>query len=198
MAYHAIYIPGLGDKRPYGQNIAIQLWRFFGITPHYFPLGWNKPEGYSTKQNRLIQKIETLSKNGDVVSLVGVSAGASAALNAYAQSNKISKTILISGKINNADTISPKFFLENPDFKQSMQLVKVSLQKLPLNKVSNIMSTHPWRDQTVPILDTIVDGAKEKTLPGWSHATGIFFGAIFGAASISRFIRATPNTTNVR
>lgn len=99
MAYHAIYIPGLGDNRTYGQNIAIQLWRLFGITPHYFPLGWDGKEGYESKQKRLIQKIELLTKYGDTVSLVGVSAGASAALNTYVQSDKVLKTIFICGKI---------------------------------------------------------------------------------------------------
>jgi pimeloyl-ACP methyl ester carboxylesterase len=189
MARHIIYIPGIGDHHSYGQDIAIQLWRLFGLTPHYLPLGWNKPEGFDVKQRRILELVDRLQSKNNSVSLVGVSAGASAVLNAFAHSNKITKVICISGKINNPQTIGEKVFVVNPDFGQSMSNLSKSLAGLGAKK-SKILSIHPWRDQTVPIADTRIQGTKELTLPGRNHATGIFIGVILGSYSIAKFVRS--------
>lgn len=188
MAHYVIYVPGIGDHRTYGQNIAIQLWRLFGLRPIYMPLGWNKDEGFNKKQARLMDRIASLKSKGHSVSVVGVSAGASAVLNVFALSDDISGVVCISGKINNPGTVWKRVLAANPDFKESLNRVSNSLALLTPEKREKIMSIHPWRDMSVPIKDTIVDGAKEKTLPGWSHGSGIFFGVVAGSLPISRFI----------
>ena len=193
MSKHVIFVPGLGDHRSYGQNIAIQLWRLFGLKPHYLALGWGIKQGYAAKQDRLLELVDSLYDAGNTVALVGVSAGASATLNAYASSNKISKLICICGKINNPQTVHLKTFEDNPDFEKSVNLVSQSLATLSPSQIASIMSIHPWRDQTVPIADTIIIGAKERTFPGWSHVSGIFFGIILGSVSISRFINSNKD-----
>lgn len=191
MARYVIYVPGLGDKRSFGQNIAIQYWRLFGLRPVYFPLNWHKPEGFEIKLQRLLKKCKELNHANKGVTIVGISAGASAAVNAFAKSNDINSVVLICGKINNPNTIGQKIYDINPDFRQSVFGVKRSLEKLSTSDRSRIMSIHPWADQTVPINDAIIDGAKEKVLPGWDHISGIFFGVILGAPSIARFIKKT-------
>lgn len=189
MSKHVVYIPGIGDHRRYGQKIVIQLWRFFGLTPHYFPLGWNIAEGFNVKQKRLLDLVEKLHSSKDSVSLVGISAGASAAVNTFAKSDAVSSVVCICGKINNPQTIGPNVLIPNPDFGESVNAVAASLASLG-SRTKNIMSIHPWKDQTVPVPDTIIKGAKEKTLPGWSHISGIFFGVILGSRAISKFIRS--------
>jgi pimeloyl-ACP methyl ester carboxylesterase len=187
--HHLIYIPGIGDHRSYGQNIAIQLWRLLGIRPHYLPLRWNKKEGYSEKEQRLLTLVEKLKNQNSKIAIIGVSAGASVALNALLKTDSISSVICICGKINNPQTISKKTFTVNPDFKTSMTNLTEVLPKLSNEKLRSILSIHPWRDQTVPLADTYIEGASNKTLPGWSHATGIFFGVICGIIPIAKFIR---------
>jgi pimeloyl-ACP methyl ester carboxylesterase len=189
VARHVIFVPGLGDRRKYGQDMVIHLWRLFGLKPHYFPLHWYKPEGFEKKLERLLNTVEELSQNNDSVSVVGVSAGASAAINAFAASDNIDSVILICGKINNPGSIGRRTFESNPDFKQSVFEVERSLGKLEQSDRAWIMSIHPRADQTVPIKDTIIDGAKEKTLPGWSHISGIFLGLILGSSAISKFVK---------
>ncbi len=122
------------------------------------------------------------------MALVGVSAGASAVLNAYASSDDITRVICICGKINNPQTVPQHTYDKNPDFEESLQRLGKSMAKLDIRQRKNIMSIHPWKDQTVPVADTIIMGAKEKTLPGWSHVTGIFFGIVAGSRTIARFI----------
>lgn len=196
MKHHIIYIPGINDHHSYGQNTVINLFWVFGFVPHYFPLGWNKKENFEVKLVRLLAKIEELQKDGGIVSLIGVSAGASAALNAYAKSPEIAGVVCISGKINHPETVWPQTHKANPDFKKSMDGVKNSLDNLNEVELSRIMSIHPLKDSVVPIEDTIIDGAVEKTVPGWGHVSGIFFGVVFGALAIAQFLRAaTPKNS---
>lgn len=194
MAHYAIYVPGLSDHRTYGQNVVIQLWRLFGVRPRYLALGWNKDEGLELKIARILKEVVSLRSAGHSVSLVSVSAGASAALNAYARSSDISSVVCICGKINNPETVQEATLAANPDFKKSLAQLQKSLTLLDQKKRKGILSIHPRKDQTVPVADTIIDGAQEKSTPGWNHVTGIFFAIILKSFSIARFILATQRS----
>ncbi len=187
--HHVIYVPGLGDHRTYGQNIAIQLWRLFGLTPHYLPLGWADKQPFQPKLMRLIRKIDALKTDKNYVSLCGVSAGASATLNAYGLTNKISGVVWLAGKINNPQTVRSSIYLDNPAFEQSMAAVVTSLSKLDKNKLRRILSIHALEDNSVPPADSKVEGTIEKTIHSKGHAFSIFYGVFTCGRSISKFLR---------
>lgn len=193
MTHHVIYIPGLGDDRTYGQNIAIQFWRLFGLTPHYFALGWAHEEGFSLKLGRLLSLIDTLSQDGSSVSLVGASAGASAVLNASARRENLAGVAIICGKIQNPQTVSARTYLQNPDFKESMKEVVTNSKRTAGRQ---ILSIRPLRDQVVPLEDMRIDGAIYKTVPAWGHGSGIFAGIILGAPAIAHFFRTQARSSS--
>jgi pimeloyl-ACP methyl ester carboxylesterase len=191
MTHHVIYIPGIGDHRSYGQNIAIQLWRLFGLTPHYLPLGWRTKEGFDRKLKRLLERIDLLRSRGDTVSLVGISAGASVVLAAYAQRPELNGVVCICGKIQNPGNIKSSTYAINPDFKESMRRVQTNLELLNRKSLlKNVMSMYALRDRTVPPEDARIKGAAEKIVPGWDHGSGIFFGVVLGAPAIAGFLRS--------
>ena len=99
MAHQVIYVTGLGDDRSYGQITILKSWRLWGLKPHYFPFKWADKEPFEPKFQRLLAKIDDLSTDGNYVSLVGVSAGASAVLNAYAERKNLTGVVCICGKI---------------------------------------------------------------------------------------------------
>lgn len=190
-AHHVIYIPGIGDARSYGQDFAIRQFAWFGITPHYLPLGWANQEGYDTKLQRVLSMVDTLHVQGGKVSLIGVSAGASAVLNVYAlRQDIVDSVICVCGKINRPENIHEHTFLQNPDFRESMLRVADSLTKLNTKQRQRILSIHPWRDQVVALEDTYVEGGKNRAYPGWNHSSGIFFAATVGVPDIARFIKS--------
>jgi len=194
MAHHVIYVPGLGDHRTYGQDMAIQLWRLFGLVPHYFPLGWATRDGFDVKLGWLLERIDSLRRQGHTVSLVGVSAGASAALAAYAARPQLVGVVCICGKIQRPERVQPITYQNNPDFEESMQRVATNLRKLQQRgQLENIMSIHPLRDRTVALEDTKIVGTTEKTIPAWSHASGIFVGVLFGAPIIAKFLHSAQS-----
>lgn len=192
MVHQVIYVPGLGDSRSYGQDQAIAGWRKFGLQAHYFPLGWADKAPFEPKLRRLLGKIDELSEKGPV-SLVGVSAGASAVLNAYAQRQNLNAVVCIGGKINNPQTIGSYTYRVNPAFKQSVYGVADSLKRLSKEEIGRILSIHPLYDGTVPIADTLISGGVEKTVPVIGHRLGIFYTVVFRGQLIANFIK-TPRS----
>lgn len=190
MKHHLIYVPGLGDRFSYGQDIAINFWRFYGFSPHYLALKWRKNDGMEVKLDKIFSKIDELSRNGSKVSLVGASAGASAVLNAYAKRKSLTSVIYICGKINRPEAVGTQIYQVNPDFKRSLAVLKGNVDSLSAAELSKILNLHPVTDQTVAPADTQIAGVTEQIVPGRTHATGIFAGIIFGAPKIAKFIRS--------
>jgi hypothetical protein len=191
---HVIYIPGIGDHRSYGQNIAIQFWRLFGLAPHYLPLGWRVKEGFDVKLERLLKRVDLLTSQGHTVSLVGISAGASVVLAAYAARPELNGVVCICGKIQNPNNIKSSTYTTNPDFKESMRRVQTSLKFLNQKSLlKNVMSMYALQDKTVPPKDAKIEGATEKIVLGWDHGSGIFFGVVLGAPTIAKFLRSPRN-----
>jgi hypothetical protein len=189
MSHHVIFIPGLADNRTFGQDIAIQTWRLFGLKPHYLALRWDRQDSFEVKVDKLLKLIEELQVAGHDVSLVGASAGASAVINAYVANKNIHRVIYICGKINRPDVVSPKVYADNPDFKESLALLQQNLTRLTEEDKQKLLSLFPYKDTVVPYADTRITGVAEQRIVGWSHSQGIFSGIVISAPKIARFIR---------
>jgi pimeloyl-ACP methyl ester carboxylesterase len=167
-----IYIPGLGDKTAYGQQLITHTWRLYGVRARCERMLWAKDVQFAPKLQRLLDRIDELHQQGKEVALVGSSAGASAALVAFAQRQDVIKGVVcLCGKINNPDTIGPAVYAENPAFQLSMREVQKALPLLNDEARQRIMSIHPKQDNTVPIADTIIPGAIEAIIPTAGHST---------------------------
>lgn len=192
---HVIYIPGLGDPRPAEQKLVTGVWKFYGVTAHYYPLVWKDPQPFEQKLEGLLTLIDQLADAGNSVSLVGVSAGASAALNAFVQrKGKLQAVIFICGKIDNFDSVSPETFAHNPPFRESLAKVEISLSEIDTTTRKRILSLHPLQDGTVPIKDMFIEGASNKLLPCVGHSASIVYADTIGSYRIFRFIQSVNRT----
>jgi len=190
MTHHVIYVPGLGDHRTRAQRLAPKYWQIFGVKGHVFVMHWRDKEAFAPKLTRLLAMIDGLTKDGDQVSLVGTSAGASAVLVAYAaRLDKVTGVVCICGKINHPETISPSRFIENPAFKESLAELQKVLPKLGLKERERIMSIHPISDNLVPPADTIIPGAREGVVPTFGHSFSIGLTLVFAAPSMMSFLK---------
>jgi predicted alpha/beta hydrolase family esterase len=187
--HHVIYVPGLGDAKPQGQQLVTELWRPLGVRGHYVPMHWAVDEPWQTKLERLLQAIDELSKSG-TVSLVGTSAGASAVLQAYERRRTtVAGVVCICGKINNVEAVNPDYYTENPSFKDALAWLQKALPKLSAADCAHILSIHPLWDGVVPVQDTVIPGAQERTILAAGHAFSIFVTLVFGAPSFMRFLK---------
>jgi pimeloyl-ACP methyl ester carboxylesterase len=168
-----IYIPGLGDEKSRGQDIALHLFRIFGIKGYYFPIGWKNSGDYEVKLKELDGLIAELYKKSSV-HLFAASAGASAAINSYSRNlDKVSSVSLVCGKIQNINKIHPDYYTKNPNFKLSVYILEESLSKLNANSRARILSIRPKKDLVVPPKDTIIEGAKNLQSFTFGHTPTI-------------------------
>jgi pimeloyl-ACP methyl ester carboxylesterase len=173
-AHHVIYITGLGDQKPLYQPQIINRWKKLGLTPHYHAIGWADGEAFGPKLSRLGAQVDELSANGDLVSLVGISAGAGAALNLYmARRQKITGIVFICGKLIGVDNVNPRYFQENPAFRESLELTQQNIAKLTDEDKAKMLSIRPIYDNVVPIKVMLIPGVKTRTILSALHVPSI-------------------------
>lgn len=174
MKQAVIYVPGLGDHRTRGQRLAARFWRLYGVRSEVILMHWRTKEPFETKLARLLARIDQLHQQGYQISLVGVSAGASAVINAFAlRQTELHRVVCICGKLRRPETISPNTYRRNPAFAESMQVLPDSLDHIPKKARKRICSIKPLADELVPPEDTTITGAQAKTIISFGHAPSI-------------------------
>ncbi|CAN5134914.1 hypothetical protein BH09PAT3_BH09PAT3_4350 [soil metagenome] len=188
-----IYIPGLGDDKVTqtlsAQRLAVTTWRFHGVTPHLFQMKWSDTESFELKLDRLLKLIDELSLK-DKVALVCASAGATAALNAFAERRDVVVGVVcIAGKINNPQAIGSGYKQRNPSFWESAQQTNQSVSKLAASDRQRVLSIRAMFDEIVPAKDSIFEGAHNKRVGTSGHAITIITQLLFGAPAFLSFLK---------
>lgn len=185
-----IYITGLNDQHPRFQQFAINTWRIYGVNPIFFKTSWAEASSFSEKLNRLINIIDTQHKAEKSVSLVGVSAGASLAVAAYAKrKTTIHKVVFICGKLSRPEAVGEAYYSNNPAFRDAMKYLTPNLAKLGKQQRKRIVSLSPLFDEIVAKKDTFVKDAKNITLPTLFHAFTIAIAITFLSPITVLFIK---------
>lgn len=189
MIRQVIYIPGLGDHRVHGQAVAVRTWQLWGVQSQLFQMNWADGEAFAPKLARLLALIDKLAVNGSV-SLVAASAGAGAAINAFAaRKNQIEGVVCIAGKIHYPEAIGERLIDKNPAFWESSQQVASSLNSLTAADRQRILSIRGLIDPLVPARDSRLDGAHNRVTWTFGHLITIATQLVFGAPFFLRFLK---------
>lgn len=185
---HVIYIPGIGDTTATWQKRAVRTWKLWGVTPHTFQMVWADNEPFAPKFQRLLAFIDDCAKDGSV-GLVCASAGASAALPAFAaRQDVIAGVVCVAGKIHHPGAIGGNYRRRNPAFVEAAHTVADALRQLA-DRQGNILSIRAVADPIVPSRDSILRGARNRVSPTIGHATTIGAQLVFGAPAFLRFLK---------
>jgi hypothetical protein len=165
MSHCIIYFPGVGDDKNGGiQQEAIEKWQKFGLVPYYLPMNWHGSEPYKARLQKILKLIDKLLREGNQVSLVGASAGASMAMNVYGARKEI----------NRPETLGDNYKSKNPSLLPCVKgsaRVAAELTKEDKKKMLTIFS---FFDGTVSKADAKITGVKNKTLPVILHPVCIY------------------------
>jgi pimeloyl-ACP methyl ester carboxylesterase len=186
-----IYIPGIGDDYKGFQGRIVKSWRLYGVMPILHEMPWMDTAGLQPKLAKLLDKIDSLTADGYRVSLIGVSAGAGAAINAFAaRPEKVNGVVCICGKINRPELIGKIFETKSPAFLESATLVKDSLAKLQsLEKLCRLQSRRSVYEWVVKPPDSYVPAAQNVVVPSVGHAFTILTQALFGVPFFLRWLK---------
>ena len=191
MKHIVIYIPGIGDDVKMLQSTLIKRWRLYGVQPLVHEMPWMDKEPFAPKLERLVALIDDLYDKGHTVSLVGASAGAGAAINAFAaRKNKVNGVVCIAGKVNNPNSIGDGYRQRSPAFLESALQVQFSLDILDDGDYrKRTMSRYAVFDPVIPREDSIVLGGINKTVPTIGHSATIAEQLLLGAPNYLRWLK---------
>ena len=176
-----IFVSGLGDSGQFYRVVA-RWWRRKGFSAHAYVFGW---DDYSTdfdeKFAKLLEYIDSLEGE---VALVGISAGGTAALNAFiARPKKIAKVAMVSSPFR-LYGYTHKAMLE------SMARAKKAFKHLDAVQKARLLTITGWHDQVVPTDISVLDGVRRRRVLGFSHGSSIVMATLVTPGILKRFLRS--------
>lgn len=152
---------------------------------------WSINEPWKVKLQRLLTLISEKNNEGYIVSLIGESAGASAAMQAFVQQeDSLCALILLCGKSQHPETVSKRLFKRHPALEDAVKASDTAVKYLTDQQKAKILNLHPLFDPVVPVKETKIPGVKDNRMPIIGHATSIVFANVFWAGRIIRFAKS--------
>lgn len=169
-----IFVPGLDDAHEKIKSQTRHLERY-GFRPTVFSLGWRDGEGFKPKLTRLVTYIDSVKKDSDTVSLVGASAGGSAALNAYYERAEIINAVVcVSSRLREGlGLLGHGWFglisARSTAFNEAVKLFQEREKHLLDEDLAKIMTIQGRFDQLVPHNVSHLEGSRNLKLDTLGH-----------------------------
>ena len=189
--HYVIVIYGLGDHR--GRRTALHpYWRWLGIEGEIYRVIWrDKSPSFEEKLNKLTACIDEQTAKGKKVSLIGISAGASAAVNAYMRRrDSIHKVVFVCGRLGKLDLINISYYRRAPAFQDSIQILSKNLTRLELKDKKKMLSLRPLYDEIVAVSTAEIPGVRNKRIISIGHVPSIVVAMTFYSPLIAKFIKS--------
>ena len=184
---NAIIIPGLGG-RYHLYKYAIRNWSRHGIHPTIFSVKWEDDESYQSKAARLNDLVVKLSGDDSTLIVVGISAGASAALNAFAQYDRIERVVLICGFMNIRFMNQELMAKRSRAFVDSVRALSDTLPELTAEQKERILSLTSYNDIVVNDKASHIDGVPHQKIRAYGHIFGIAVALLFYAKTMKKWV----------
>lgn len=177
--HYAIFIPGLGDEVN-KMTWATNHWRQHGVEPTVHSLGWYDGKNeFQPKLQTLIDKIDKYANEGNKISLIGCSAGGSAALNAFFERrNIVHRVINVCGRLKTGDQRGFRSFgtrtASSPLFAESVKLFESREYLLSDQDRQKVMTVRAlFGDELVPANTAMLYSAYNTVIPTPEHVFSI-------------------------
>ena len=173
-----ILIPGLGDNFQWIKFLIGNWERKHGLIARFHVMPWQGDEHeFEPKLQRLLGDIDSHLENGDKVSLVGLSAGGSAVINAFAlRSDKILKVVNVCGRLRAGEDVSALSGIVGKtsfSFIKSVLRCEEVLKSLSTKQKQKILTIRPFYDEIVPVSTVTIEGAKNIQINSIEHVLSI-------------------------
>ena len=193
-----IVVPGLDDgPDTWLMRLILRLWRSDGIKVELCRMQWRNGHSFQSKLDTLLGLIDEHTKTGYAVSLVGISAGGSAVINAlFARPDKVHKVINICGRLrggnNHGFRSLERRSRSSTAFRDSVLTCEQNLEKIDSTYLSRIMTFRArFGDELVPSDTSQVSGAYNVALPTIEHMISIATTLIFYRRCIIDFAKSS-------
>lgn len=173
-----VIIPGLGDE-VHALEYITRHFNKYGLDVAVHSIGWRDGTAdFHPKFNKLLRHIDELSETSKV-SIIGTSAGGSAALNAFTKRKKVVyKVVNLSGILRSSKEVGWRSFEErtksSPQFAQSVKMFTNLENSLSAVDRKRVMTVYPKFGDELVAPDTVtLSGAMNIRIPSIEHVLSI-------------------------
>ena len=191
--HNIIILPGLSDGVRNIERVT-SWWKYVGLTPHVLPVGWHDGESdFQPKLEKILTLADQLSQEG-LVSIVGTSAGGSAAFNAFLERPGIIRNAVnVCGRLR-AGTHNwrslEKMSATSESFKNSVLLFESREPTIPKELKTRMMTVSPlFGDELVPADTSDLKDAYNLRIPTVEHVLSIAMSLTFFVHPLIVFLR---------
>lgn len=189
MKHYIIYIPGLGDHYDGVRRFFLRFWKIYGVKTQLVPMQWYDGESYQIKFDSVTAAVMAAKEKGYTVSLVGESAGASMAMNVFAQEESLRRLISLCGVNSFHASVSPRILVRSPAFKESLRHLAESQKTAVSQRHKDIISIAALSDPTVSVSKNRINGVKNMQVFSIGHITSILLCLSFFGFIVTREIK---------
>lgn len=188
--HQLIVIYGLMDGQQIVRSVVNRLCDT-NIEVIHFSMEWGRSEAFTDKFGRLEKMIKEKSKRGSV-SLLGISAGGSAAILAYCRYPKlIHRVINVCGRLREGKNVFPALMSNQnhyPAFVESVRTCETAINKLSTTAQGKVLTLRPIYDEIVPISTMTVGSEQIIAMPLVEHVIATLLGIYFYRGRIKKFL----------
>jgi pimeloyl-ACP methyl ester carboxylesterase len=166
MKHYIFYLPGLGDNYDRYRQGALNAWRFFGVEAILLPMDWYTQGTYEERFQQARQRISEVLSQKHRVTLIGESAGASMAINLFAELSEVTNLVTVAGVNTTTTPVANRTLQRAPAFAGARQEVSRSLSRIASERMRRVHTLSAKSDHVVGSAYSRIKGAHNHTL--WS------------------------------
>jgi len=190
--HHVVFVAGLSGVNPWFIKM-VNAWGKYGFVPHVYDINWQDSESFELKNQKFLNYFDNVQTNGSLVSLVGVSAGGSAVLNAHCdRKESVHRVVNICGRLKAGTNTVPNLEFasrKSTSFYESVTLFESREPMLSENERKQVLTTRALFDEVVPTSTTILTGAENRRLLSVGHMPTIAAAMTVYSRPIAEFIK---------
>lgn len=193
--HNVVILAGTGDSKTVRMmDLATRHWKNHGLVVTIYNVGWkDNSTKLESKLAEIEKLVEKLAVKGEV-SIIGCSAGGSAAFNLLLKRRDIiQKAISICGRLRTSKAWSPS----SNKLHQSVLLFEGQEAQIPEELKRRMMTVSPqFGDQLVPSDTSHMEGAYNFKIPTAEHNFSISMALTLLKKPLIDFIKLSPGNTN--
>ena len=169
----------------------VAWWKTVGMNVIVFDPKWKNRKGFEEKLKKLLNLIDEETSHSKV-SLVGISAGGSAVINAYLKRvDKVHCVVTVCSQLKLSHHHKNSTLKKSKSFKESVVKLEKNTKKLTVFEKTKILNIRSLLiDELVPKDTSFLNGTEKVEIPTEAHVLTIVSALTVFSFKIIRFIRA--------
>lgn len=188
-----LIIPGFADDVKYTKFQTRNWEKKYNIKPHVVAFVWNgDSDKFPGRLKKMEEYVDDFIKENNNVSVLGISAGGSAAINLFSKrKDKIKRAVAVCGRLHDPN-LRDMWYLKAKNlgvFEESVKLCEKNINQFSKDDNKKILTIRPFYDDIVPVRTMTIEGANNKRVFAIQHMISIYLSMTWYSRTIADFLK---------